>query len=64
MAGEVTDTCISSVYFHNTNDSCFISSMVEYPSCYNGALGAGFLNHMQVLFMLQWCCLRVMEKEC
>ena len=38
----VTTSRIASIYLLNTTDSCFMSAMVESPSCKNGALGAEF----------------------
>ena len=42
MAGEVISACIGSVCLLNTTDNFFMDSMVESPSCENGALGGGF----------------------
>ena len=50
MAGEVTAACIASVCLLNITDSCFMDSMVEYPNCENGALGAGFCKARKSCF--------------
>ena len=51
MAGEVTTSRIASICLRNTTGSCFMSAMVESPSCKNGALGAGFCKACQCYFV-------------
>ena len=50
MAGEAIAACIVYFCLINTTDSCFMDSMVEYPNCENGALGAGFCKARKSCF--------------